>query len=233
MNTLTRYIRKAVRARGFDMIHYSPWQNLFETFQIDLILDVGANVGQTYDSFRWAGFNGPICSFEPNPEMFKVLEKKAGVSWQRLPYALSSQSGQLKFFIANNDNVCGLQVPVAGPYRVVNEITVPSWRLDELWKKEGFGAKNVFLKIDAEGHDLEVVKGASGIIDRIPLIMAEVSSLPRFQGEPPLHEFVNFMAQLGFRVCRVDKNSFNRVAGIDTALDIIFAKSDLLSKLES
>lgn len=233
MNTLTRYIRKAFRARGFDMIHYASWQKLFETFQIDLIIDVGANVGQTYDSFRWAGFNGPICSFEPNPEIFKVLEKKPGVSWQRLPYALSSQSGQLKFYIANYDNACGLHAPVDGPVRVVNEITVPAWRLDELWKKEGFAAKNVFLKVDAEGHDLEVIKGASGIFDRVPLIMAEVAPLPRFQGEPPLHDFVHSMAQLGFLICRVDKNTLNRIAGIDTALDIVFAKSDLLSKLES
>lgn len=233
MNTLTRYVRKAVRTRGFDMIHYAPWENLFTTFQIDLIFDVGANAGQTYDSFRWAGFNGPICSFEPNPEMFKELELKSGVSWQRLPYAVSSQSGQLKFHIANDSNVSGLQVPLEGQFRVVKEITVPAWRLDELWGKEGFTAKNAFLKVDAEGHDLEVIKGASGIMDRIPLVMAEVSPLPRFHGEPPLHEFVNFMAQLGYRVCRVDKNCFNRPAGIDTAVDIVFAKFDILSKLGS
>lgn len=233
MNTLTRYVRKAVRTRGFDMIHYAPWKSLFETFHIDLIFDVGANAGQTYDSFRWAGFNGPICSFEPNPEMFKSLEQKQGFSWQRLQCALSSQSGQLKFHITNDSNACGLQVPLDGQFKVVKEIAVPAWRLDELWIKEGFTAKNVFLKVDAEGHDLEVIKGATGIMDRVPLVMAEVSPLPRFQGEPPLHEFVNAMAQLGFRVCRVDKNSLNRAAGIDTAFDIVFAKFDLLAKLGS
>jgi FkbM family methyltransferase len=213
------------------MIHYAPWENLFATFQIDLILDVGANAGQTYDSFRWAGFKGPICSFEPNPEMFAKLERKNGVSWQRFQYALSSQSGQLKFYIANDTNVCGLLPPLEGEFRVVKEITVPAWRLDELWGREGFSGSNVFLKVDAEGHDLEVIKGAAGILDRIPLIMAEVSALPRFEGEPPFHDFVNHMAQMGYRVCRADKNCFNRAAGIDTALDLVFAKYDLLAKL--
>jgi hypothetical protein len=65
MNNTTRYVRKFVRGRGFDLIHYAPWKNLFETFRIDLILDVGANSGQTYDAFRWAGFDGPICSLGP------------------------------------------------------------------------------------------------------------------------------------------------------------------------
>ena len=230
MNTPTRIIRKVVRANGFDMIHYAPWENLFAHFGIDLILDVGANVGQTYDSFRWAGFKGPICSFEPNPEMFQRLEGKSGFSWQRLPYALSSRSGQIKFHVAANDNASSLMIPL-GHTRVVKEITVEAFRLDELWGRQGFSAKNAFLKIDAEGHDLEVIKGATGILDRIPLIMAEVASVPRFEGEPPLHEVVNFMDQLGYCVCRVDKNSMNQSAGIDTALDIIFAKRELVAKI--
>lgn len=231
MNKFVRYARKAFRARGFDMIHYAPWKNLFETFHIDLILDVGANAGQTYDSFRWAGFDGPICSFEPNPEMFKQLKQKKGILWQRLEYALSSRSGQLKFYITDNDNACSLQAPLGNQFKIVKEIAVPAWRLDELWSKQGFSGNNVFLKVDAEGHDIEVIKGAKGIIDRIPLIMAEVSSLSRYEGEPPLHEFVNFMADLGFRVCRVDKNSLKRAAGIDTALDVVFAKYEALSKI--
>jgi hypothetical protein len=103
--------------------------------------------------------------------------------------------------------------------------------LDEFWRKESFAAKHVLLKVDAEGHDLEVIRGASEILDRIPLIMAEVAPLPRFEGEPPLHEFVNTLAQWGYRVCRSDKNGLNRAAGIDTALDIVFARHEALAKL--
>jgi FkbM family methyltransferase len=231
MNLLTRYIRKAVRTRGFDMIHYAPWKNLFETFHTDLILDIGANIGQTYDSFRWAGYEGPICSFEPNPDMFRLLEQRNGDQWQRLQYALSSRSGELKFYITDNDNACSLQVPLGNQFKILKEINVPTLRLDELWSKKGFSAKNVFLKVDAEGHDLEVIKGAAGIMDKISLIMAEVSPLSRYEGEPAMHEFLDFMAGMGFRVCRVDKNCLNPAAGIDTALDIIFAKHDALAQL--
>jgi len=231
MNELTRQVRKAARSRGFDMIHYAPWENLFKAFQIDLIFDVGANMGQTYDSFRWGGFNGPIWSFEPNPETFRILEHRSGFSWQRRQYAISNQAGQFKFYITEDHKACGLQLPLNGQSSVVKEIDVPAMRLDEFCRKEGFTAKNIFLKVDAEGHDLEVIKGAAGTMDRFPLIMAEVSPVPRYQDESPLHEFVNFINQLGYRLCRADKNCLSRAAGIDTALDIVFAKTELLVKI--
>lgn len=229
MNILSRYIRKAVRARGFDMIHYAPWENLFARFGIDLILDVGANAGQSYDSFRWAGFKGPICSFEPNPETFRRLERRPGSDWQRLPYALSSRSGSADFYLTSSDNADSLHLPLAN-VRVRDKITVSTYRLDELWSKLGFTARNAFLKIDAEGHDLEVIKGAYGVLDRIPVIMVEIAPIPRFKDEPPLPFFVDFMDHLGFCVCRAEKNCMNRAVGIDTAFDMVFVKRELAVK---
>lgn len=229
MNILVRMVRKAVRGAGYDMIHYAPWKNLFDFAKIDLIFDVGANSGQTYDSFRWAGFEGPICSFEPNPELFQRLQARAGRDWQRLPYALSSESGQAKFYLTNNDNSNSLQVPLSY-VKVTGEISVEKIRLDELWLRQNFPAQRAFLKIDTEGHDLEVVKGAAGVMDRIQLVMVEACPLPRYQGEPTLSDIVQFMEKNGFCVCRAEKNSFNAAAGIDTALDIVFARRELLAK---
>ena len=212
------------------MIYYAPWENLFKHADIDLILDVGANSGQTYESFRWAGFKGPICSFEPNPEMFKQLAKQPGEQWQRLPYALSSLTGQAEFFITDNDNSNGLQAPLLEKLKVKSKINVQTYRLDELWSRENFSARNVFLKIDTEGHDMEVVKGASGILDRIHLIMMETSPLPRYQGEPPFSVVVNNMNDMGFLICRVEKIISSPGVGMDTALDVVFARRDLVAK---
>jgi FkbM family methyltransferase len=232
MNKLTWIIRKAVRRAGFDMIHYVSWENLFRHCGIDMILDVGANRGQSYDLFRWSGFNGLICSFEPNPEMFQFLQSRQGHHWQRLPYALSSRSGQARFHITDNDNANSLQAPL-GKEKVTGEITVPTYRLDHLWHQENFSAQKVFLKVDTEGHDLEVVKGASGILDRIQLIMLETSPLPRYENEPPLPVLVDFMNELGFCVCRSEKNCYNSRVGMDTALDLVFARRELIPKAGS
>ena len=117
--------------------------------------------------------------------MFKLLEQRPGHDWRRFPVALSSRSGQAVFHITNSDNSNSLQIPLVG-VKVTGEITVPTLRLDEFWIRESLTAKNVFLKIDTEGHDLEVVKGASGILDRVSLIMVETAPIPRYQGEPAL-----------------------------------------------
>jgi FkbM family methyltransferase len=230
MNTLLRIVRKAVRAKGFDMIHYAPWKNLFAFCGIDMIVDVGANAGQSYDSFRWAGFEGPICSFEPNPEVFKRLQQRNGHDWQLFSCALSSQTGQAKFYLTDSDNSNSLQPPLHS-LTVRGEITVPTFRLDEFWTQKGFSGQRVFLKIDTEGHDLEVLKGASGILDKIQLIMVETSALPRYEGEPALPVVVDYLDKLGFCVCRVEKNSYNVAAGMDTALDIVFARREIVASL--
>jgi hypothetical protein len=68
-------------------------------------------------------------------------------------------------------------------------------------------------------------------MDRISLIMAEVCPLSRYEGEPPMHEFLNYMAGMDFRICRVDKNAIKRAAGIDIALDMVFARHEALVKI--
>lgn len=210
---------------GFDLIHYNPWQNLFKACEIDLIVDAGANIGQTYEKFRLAGFTGPICSFEPAPETFRRLQAQPGHDWERVPCALSNRSGQAAFNITDNDNANSLHKATAGVIpNVLRSIDVPVFRLDELWGKHGLNGKHVFLKIDTEGHDLEVVKGASGVLDFIPLIMMEVSLTPRYDGEPDLRGIVNAMDELGYSACRMEKNSPDFSTGMDAALDVVFAK---------
>jgi hypothetical protein len=60
--------------------------------------------------------------------------------------------------------------------------------------------------------------------------MVETSPTPRFEGEPPLPAVMNFMSDLGFHACRVEKNSLSPAAGMDMALDIVFARKALIDK---
>jgi hypothetical protein len=52
-------------------------------------------------------------------------------------------------------------------------------RLDTVSAVQG---ENIFLKIDAEGHDLEVFKGASGLLDKIRYVLLEVAPTPQAHG---------------------------------------------------
>ena len=50
---------------------------ILDDFGINLVLDVGANIGQTGDKLRNAGYCGRIVSFEPVPSAHAALTEKA------------------------------------------------------------------------------------------------------------------------------------------------------------
>src|SRR5213079_2241365 len=81
---LSNTLHKTLRTLGFDYSRYSPNQHplalrrkQLQSFAIDLVLDVGANRGQTGTLLRAAGYTGEIISFEPLRGAFDVLAKTA------------------------------------------------------------------------------------------------------------------------------------------------------------
>lgn len=56
------------------------------------------------------------------------------------------------------------------------------------------------LKIDTEGHELEVIKGATRTLERCEFVIAEVSVKKRFEGGYRFSDFIAAMAERGFEV---------------------------------
>lgn len=81
----------------------------------------------------------------------------------------------------------------------VVEIEVPLRRLDQLIDRGGL-VGDVLLKIDVEGMELEVLKGAVGILDRIRFIIAETSVRERHQGSYRFADLVGFLHDHGFHL---------------------------------
>ena len=82
-----------------------------------------------------------------------------------------------------------------------------------------------FLKIDAEGSELEVIRGAAETLRHTEFIIAEVSVLPRFQGSYRFAEMIAELDAKGFEVCdildigRADSSPV-------TFLDLVFQQRD-------
>ena len=58
----------------------------------------------------------------------------------------------------------------------------------------------VYLKMDTQGWDLEVLAGASGCLERIQAFQSEVAMHPIYDGMPALHESLSRFQDLGFGV---------------------------------
>jgi FkbM family methyltransferase len=194
---------------------------LFDFLDIDLVLDVGANKGQYYELLRQqVGYQGQVISFEPVPHLATDLQKKAVNSsrWQVEGLALGSSSGSLDFNVMRNTEMSSFLRPdhsrVGDLFSEHSEIEqvvqVEVSTVDTILPKviSKYGSKNVFLKLDTQGFDLEVLKGASASLAGIAALQSEISMTAIYAGMPSYHEVIQFLEDQDFAVSGIYPNNF-------------------------
>jgi len=133
-------------------------------FPINCVFDVGANVGQT--SLMVLGYfpNAEMYAFEPHPDTFERLA--AGLKGRRAQafnIALSDKSGKAELFTYDDEDLINSLTPTA-TYAVrfgktAKSISIQVSTVDEFCSSHSIGTIDV-LKVDTEGCDLDVLKGA-------------------------------------------------------------------------
>ncbi|MDW7646070.1 MAG: FkbM family methyltransferase [Desulfuromonadales bacterium] len=151
----------------------------------DNVIDIGANVGlYTKCISTMVGDDGIVFSVEPIPTTFRILKnniKKLHLNNVKcLNVAISSSDGYAFFDIPQNE----YGVPNFYRATLVNEgddnkIKVDTYKIDSL-----FGEQDIkFIKCDVEGHELECIKGAIGLIrSRKPAWLVEINDNPDVEG---------------------------------------------------
>ena len=147
-----------------------------------VFVDVGAHIG--YYSLKAASLVGPggrVLAVEPNPETVRRLRaniRESGASEVVVePVACSDSDGMLEFFAANEENagassLSKANAAQAGP--VAHSYRVRARRLDDIVRESGVSRVDV-MKIDVEGAELLVLKGAGDTLDRFhPVVAVEL-----------------------------------------------------------
>ncbi len=189
---------------------YQEWtllRDVLRDYRINLVLDVGANQGQYARNLRRVGYQGHICSFEPIPEAFDAVSKKmeGDLLWRGYNYALAREDGELTFHVAEESTVMSsFLAPVSHDWRL-RDLVVAVRRLDNILPDviagTGETSPRIFLKVDTQGYDLEVVAGAAGGMDSIIGLQSEISMTPIYVGMPHYLEALNTYEGLGFHLC--------------------------------
>jgi len=188
-------LRKELR-RGEPEIHLIPF--LADTDK--LALDIGANKGVWSYALSRLGCN--VVAFEPNPKMFRVLDRCAPDSVTRHNMALSDQSGIAHLRIPvtskghSNQGASLSAVKVADNF---DSVEVEARTLDDM------DLTNVgFMKIDVEGFELEVLTGAARTIARDrPNLVVE---LEERHTDKKLDELVGTVCTYGYRAYVLSNN---------------------------
>jgi FkbM family methyltransferase len=185
---------------------------LIDRLGINVILDVGANEGLFGKRLRMCGYNGWIVSFEPVRRTYDALVRAAAgdPKWRTFCCALGSAPGTFEINVMEGSEFCSFLTPLGeqGPRHehsqnnVTHRESVPVKRLDDVLDEclQGIEEPSIFLKIDTQGFDLEVARGATATLDRIKLVQAEVSFNPIYAGMPAYSEFIDAFRKLGFGV---------------------------------
>jgi FkbM family methyltransferase len=188
-------------------------RRLLRYLEVDCVLDVGANSGQFADMLRsTVGYAGLIISFEPNPEQFIELRARASRDplWQAVPQALGREAGEAEFNVYASSELSSLRSldpgaghqpadPVARQIRV--DVRTLAECLPELQERYGFSRP--FLKMDTQGFDVEIAKGAGSRLTDFVGLQSEVAFQRLYQGAPDFQSALAFYEASGFVLARL------------------------------
>jgi len=162
----------------------SEWQFVSRFLKIGwTVLDIGAHHGfYTILASKKVGIAGRVIAFEPSPRENKRLSMHVRLNQchnvKVEPLALGNQECTAPFFIVDNGNSGCNSLRTPAVSESTSTITVGTSSLDVYLKRQGIDHVD-FIKIDAEGAELEIFKGAKLFLDRKPrpVLMAEVEDI--------------------------------------------------------
>jgi FkbM family methyltransferase len=238
---LKRLVRKVVNAAGFDVHRLTPSSNpdlqlskALSRFQVDLILDVGANVGQFALGMREVGYRGPIVSFEPLSTAHLKLSEAAARDgkWHvHSRVAIGEMDGVTQINIAEN-SVSSSLLPMTDAHRgaaaksaYIAVESVPIRRLDSVAPEYMDKGRTVFLKIDAQGFEWQILDGASATLPFLRGILCELSLVPLYEGQRLWMDVIDRLEAAGFKLWSILKGFTDVRDGRTLQINAVFFRS--------
>ncbi len=191
----------------FPPYHDRNVAHLINLHRVDLVLDVGANIGQYARRLRAGGYKGRILSFEPLVEAWAQAAAQAAKDplWDIAPpMALAAETGTATLNVTRDSSLASLQKPLEGSgpagLAVERTETVECRTLDDAAADALAKAKRPFLKIDVQGFEKPVLAGATKTLAACVGVQIELSLDPLYEGEPGYLEMLNLLEAQGFRL---------------------------------
>ena len=187
-------------------------------------MDIGAFIGEWTTLFQIIFPDTPVLMIEAQEDkrlpLMKVVEAAPEKRFLEIALLGAIDGRAVEFHqMASGSSVFGEQGHVP---RTI--ITKTSRTLDSVVAAHaGFAEGSDFIKLDVQGCELEILKGASRILPQCQVVLMEASLLPVNSGCPLIHEVMIFMDEMGFRL--IDFCSLlRRKDGISWQTDLLFLR---------
>jgi len=204
-------------------------QYLSKICTADLVIDVGVGYGtnELYEAYP----NASIILVEPLAEEYSdALKLISGKYYcEIIGKALGSEEGTSEInFSKDRLQKASLftRTNLTKNSGEVAKKTIQVTTLDNVLRDRDLSNKTIMLKIDTEGGELSVLKGATQTLKHTECVIAEVNLAKRFENSYEFEELVFFMSENGFKVYSFLSMSFSVKEPRQRFTDVLFKKME-------
>jgi len=239
--TIKNAIHRIFRKTGYDFIRYLPdnfqslkKRNLILSEGIDLVVDVGAHHGDYVAELRDSGYTGRVISFEPLPLSFEILQRRAikDGNWLCVQSALGAEVSKREMFISRRITSSSLLPMEKSHLDAAPDSAVVTTEIVDVKPLEFFlgdiiqPRERIFLKVDVQGYEMHVLRGAHQLMSQIKAMEIELSFVPMYKGAPSFHDVLEYLERQNYVLLSL-KNVLNDPnSGRLLQVDGLFRKTD-------
>lgn len=191
---------------GYDA--YQDQSLLMGAADVGVILDVGANVGNTVERYYFGYSGARVHAFEPDPVTHETLAQRFAEHPRVTTHCVAvADAPVVQNFYVNKDKSTSslLPRPSAGR-RYFNQQGVLDEAIEvQAITLDGFCADNNIdhidiLKLDIQGGEVKALLGAQGLLSlqKVDVIYTEVQFIPLYEGAPLFHQLCEFLEGFGY-----------------------------------
>ena len=223
---------------GYDISRFTPTSHplarrkqILASYEIDTVLDIGANAGQFAQELRSdIGYTQRILSFEPLSTAFKLLKENAkdDPSWDVFNCAIGDTAEKREINVAGNSFSSSLltmlpsHLKSAPGSKYIGKEVIDIKTLDSLFSESCKTAKNIYMKIDTQGFESKVLKGAENSLTHIDTVQMEMSLVPLYDGELLFNDMCILMSKKGYTLVAIENGFSDPASGQLLQVDGIF-----------
>lgn len=176
------------------------------------IIQIGANSGQEVSALR--NFTNNIILIEPIPQLYEILKTNHS-DLTVLCMGLGSSNCEMQLYLSSNNGESSsvlkpINHPILYPWILFgSSIPIKIRRFDSITTEFNIDIKNFNVIVsDAQGYDLEAIKGFGDLINNIDLIIVEYINSNLYENNASLYDIQDYLNQKGYDLLYTfDENS--------------------------
>jgi FkbM family methyltransferase len=203
-------------------------------FDINIIFDIGANIGQFTTELRSFGYKEKVISFEPLSDAYQNLVKVAAhdSNWKiHKQGAIGNFDGEIEINIAGNSASSSIlpmldyHISAAKGTAYIGAEKVQISKLDSIASQYLSPSDNLLIKIDTQGFEWQVLDGGADTLKKAKGIACELSLVPLYEGQHLWLDVLDRLQLEGFTLWSFNQGFIDSKNGRTLQVDATFFRS--------